>query len=152
VPLLTTEEDGFKIILGGVNGTSVSARSHSLNASVAMVQRKVAALAAAHVVTSDLALPDAERRLLVGVTGAENPTADEAVLRAHIVALVRRLHGERVAVDSPQVSGWLQLYRNLYADTTQGGTGASQVPGMPGERAWRGLLVGMLRSPKILLY
>jgi hypothetical protein len=57
-----------------------------------------------------------------------------------------------VAVDSPQVSGWLQLYRNLYADTTQGGTGASQVPGMPGERAWRGLLVGMLRSPKILLY
>src|SRR5262249_39201576 len=42
VPLLTTEDDGFKIILGGINGVNVSGRSYSLNASVAMVQRKLA--------------------------------------------------------------------------------------------------------------
>jgi hypothetical protein len=152
IPLLTNEEDGFKIILGGVNGVSVSGRSHSLNASVAMVQRKVAALAADYVVRTDLALPDAQRTLLVGVTGAEDPVADEAALRGHVVALARRLYGDRLAPDSPQVDAWLRLYRSLHADRTQAGTSSGQVPGTQSERAWRGLLVAMLRSPKILLY
>ena len=56
VPLLTTEENGFKIILGGINGVSVTGRSTSLNASMVTVQRKVASLAADFVVTNDLAL------------------------------------------------------------------------------------------------
>jgi hypothetical protein len=152
VPLLTNEEDGFKIILGGINGTSVSARSTSLNASVAMVQRKVASLAADYVVTNDLALPADQRKLLGGATGLENPAADEAAIRTDIVALVRRLYGESVATNAPTVDAWLQLYRNLYGDSTQGGTGFLQVPGAQGERAWRGLLTAMLRSPKIILY
>src|SRR5207248_4945704 len=50
IPLLTSEKRGFEIILGGINGTTVSARSRSLNASVAMVHRKVAAPAADYVV------------------------------------------------------------------------------------------------------
>jgi hypothetical protein len=152
VPLLTTEERGFKVILGGINGATVSGRSYSLNASVAVVQRKLAALAADHVVRTDLVLPDAERKLLAGVTGAETPEADESALRATIVSLTRRLYGERVAADAPSVDGWFQLYRALHGDATQGGTGTGQVPGTQGERAWRGLLTAMLRSPKILLY
>jgi hypothetical protein len=35
---------------------------------------------------------------------------------------------------------------------TQGGTGTNQVPGTQAERAWRGTLVAMLRSPRILIY
>src|SRR6185503_13160413 len=111
-----------------------------------------AALAADYVVRTELALPDAERKLLAGVTGAEDPTADDAALRVHVVALVRRFYGERVGSDAPQVTAWLRLYRNLYDDRTQSGTNSGQVPGTQGERAWRGLLVAMLRSPKILLY
>src|SRR5206468_235152 len=122
VPLLSTEEHGFKIILGGINGVNVSGRSHSLNASVAMVQRKLAALAADYVVTNDLALPDGQRKLLNGVAGAEDPIADEAALRAAIAGLVRRLYGQRVAPDAAPVTGWLQLYRSLFDDRTQGGT------------------------------
>ena len=152
VPLLTNEERGFKVILGGINGVSVSGRSNSLNASVAMVQRKLAAMAADYVLTNDLALPDGQRKLLNGVTGTEDPSVDAAALRADIVALIRRLYGQRVAPDSPQVGGWLQLYRRLYDDRTQGGMNSGQVLGTQGERAWRGLLVAMLRSPKILLY
>ena len=68
------------------------------------------------------------------------------------MTIARRLYGERYASDSPEVTNWLQLYRNLYADTTQAGTGSNQVPGTQGERAWRGTLVAMLRSPRILLY
>ena len=152
VPLLTNEEEGFKIILGGINGTNVSGRSYSMNASVAIVQRKVASLAAEYVVRTDLAAPDASRRLLAGVTGMEDPAVDDAALRAHIVTLARRLYGEHLAPDSPQVDGWFGLYRALFTDTTQSGTGYDLVPGTAGERAWRGLLVAMLRSDKILLY
>jgi len=101
---------------------NVSGRSHSLNASVAMVQRKLAALAADYVVTNDLALPDGQRKLLNGVTGAEDPIADEVALRVTIAGLVRRLYGQRVAPDAAPVTGWLQLYRSLYDDRTQGGT------------------------------
>jgi len=152
VPLLTTEERGFKIILGGINGTSVSGRSASLNASVINVQRKVAALAADRVVQSDLSVPDAQRVLLAGVSGGEDPGVDEAALRGHIVRLVRRLYGRGVAPDSPQVDVWYQLYASLHADETQGGTSSGTVPGSAGERAWRGMLTAMLRSPKIVLY
>jgi hypothetical protein len=152
VPLLTSEEDGFKIIMGGINGTSVTGRSSSLNASVVTVHRKLAALAADWVVTNDLLLPDAERRLLAGVTGDEDPDEDEARLRAHIVRLTRRLYGVSYAADAPEVDNWLQLYRNLHGDRTQGGDEEDQVPGSAGERAWRGMLVAMLRSPRILIY
>ena len=152
VPLLTNEERGFKIIFGGINGVSVSDRSSSLNASVINVQRKVAALAADHVVLTDLSLPDAQRVLLSGVSGGEDPGVDEAALRGHIVHLMRRLYGRRVTPDSPQVNVWYRLYASLYADETQGGTSSGTVPGSPGERAWRGMLTAMLRSPKIVLY
>jgi hypothetical protein len=148
VPLLTTEEEGYKIIFGGINGVSVSGRSTSLNASVAVVQRKIAALAADHVVWNDLALPDGERRLLHGVRGDENPNVDEAAIRAAIARITRRFYGTALATNSPQVDGWMQLYRALYGDTTQ----SQLVPGTAGERAWRGLLVAMLRSPRIVLY
>jgi hypothetical protein len=154
VPLLTTEGDpgnrtgGFKIILGGVNGVNVSARSYSLNASVAMVQRKVAALAADYVVTTDLALPDGQRKLLGGVSGTENPATDEAAIRAAVARVHRRLTGEHVGPSDPQVDVWFDLFRALYADQSQ----ASLVPGTPSQRAWRGLLTAMLRSPQLLLY
>jgi hypothetical protein len=152
VPLLTTEEDAFKIILGGINGVSVTGRSTSLNASVVTVQRKVAALAADYVITNDLALPDGQRKLLNGIAGTEDPATSEAAIRAALVTIAHRLYGAHFATDAPEVDNWVQLYRNLYADTTQAGTGSNQVPGTPGQRAWRGTLVAMLRSPRIITY
>jgi hypothetical protein len=152
VPLLTTEENAFKVILGGINGVSVTGRSSSLNASVVTVQRKLAALAADYVLTNDLALPDGQRNLLNGVGGDEDPVADEAAIRGVIRTMARRLYGERYTSDGPEVSNWFVLWKNLYADATQAGTGSNQVPGTQSERAWRGTLVAMLRSPRILIY
>jgi hypothetical protein len=152
VPLLTTEEDAFKIIMGGINGVSVTGRSTSLNAPVVTVQRKLATLAADFVLTNDLALPDGTRKLLDGVTGMEDPASDEAAIRGVLSRLARRLYGEHWAPDSPEVSNWMLLYKNLYRDATQAGTGSNQVPGTQSERAWRGTLVAMLRSPRILIY
>jgi hypothetical protein len=117
-----------------------------------MVQRKVAAMAADSVLRSDLALPDDQRTLLKGVTGTEDPAVDAAALRARIVSLERRFYGRKVNPDSSVVDTWVTLYRNLYNDTTQGGTGRNQVPGTAAQRAWRGLLTAMLRSPRMMLY
>ncbi len=152
VPLLTTEENGFKIILGGINGTSVTGRAANLNASVVMVQRKVAALAAEYVVDNDLPLPDDQRRLLHGITGMEDPGTDEAAIRASLSRLARRLYGVDWSADDPQIDVLMQLYRSLYGDTTQSGTGNGQVAGTQGQRAWRGVLVAMLRNPRMLTY
>jgi hypothetical protein len=116
------------------------------------VQRKVAALAADYVVTNDLMVPDAQRKLLVGVNGSEDPATDEAAIRTALAAIGRRLYGEHYATDAPDVDNWFTLYRNLYRDGTQAGTNGNQVPGTQGERAWRGTLVAMLRSPRILIY
>ncbi len=148
IPRLTSEDEGFKVILGGINGVSVTRRSYSLNASVSVVHRKVAALAAAHLVENDLAVADDERRLLAGVRGDEDPAVDEPALRTHIARIARRLYGERWTADSPRVDVWFTLYELLYGDATQ----PEDVPGTAGERAWRGLLTAMLRSPRILLY
>jgi len=152
VPLLTTEEDAFKIIFGGINGVSVTGRSTGLNAPVVTVQRKLAALAAEYVLENDLALPDGQRKLLNGVTGDDDPASAEAAIRATIVSIARRFYGERWAPDSPEVNNWFRLYRNLYADETQAGESSNQVPGTQGQRAWRGTLVAMLRSPRIVIY
>jgi hypothetical protein len=152
VPLLTTEEDGFKIILGSINGTSVTGRATNLNASVVMVQRKVAALAAEYVVDNDLPLPDGQRRLMNGISGTENPGADEASIRGSLSRLARRLYGVSWGPDDPEIDVLMQLYRSLYGDTTQSGTNQGQVAGTPGQRAWRGVLVAMLRNPRMITY
>ncbi len=152
IPLLTTEENGYKIIFGGINGVNVSARSVSLNASVQVVQRKLAALAADDVVTKDLGKPNDQRKLLTGVSGTEPPTTDEVAIRIHLADMARRLYGEHYATDSAAVNAWFTLYTQLYNDVSQGGTGSGKVPGTRTERAWRGVLVAMLRSPRIVLY
>ena len=56
------------------------------------------------------------------------------------------------ATDSPEVNNWFRLYRNLYGDETQAGESSGQVPGNQGQRAWRGTLIAMLRSPRIVIY
>jgi hypothetical protein len=152
VPLLTSREAGFKIILGGIDGETVTKRSYSFNASVALVQRKVAALAAAYVVENDLTLPDGQRKLLNGVTGTEDPDLHDAALRTLVARIARRLYGQRFDINSDQIDVWVQLYGLLHDDRTQGGSEENEVPGTPGERAWRGLLTTMLRSPRLLLY
>jgi hypothetical protein len=148
IPRLTSDDDGFKIILGGINGTSVTARNYAINASVALVHRKVAALAAADLLENDLARPDGQRKLLNGVRGDEDPVLDEPGIRTAIAGIARRLYSERLTPDSPSVDTWFVLYELLHRDRSD----LDEVPGSRAERAWRGLLAGMLRSPKILLY
>jgi hypothetical protein len=150
VPVLTNEERGLKIILGGINGVTVSARSHDLNATTAVVQRKVATLAAEFVLANDLLLPDGSRKLLNGVSGTETP-GDEAAVRAAIVQMARRLYGLAWTADGDATTVLFTLFRNLHDDRTQGGTGQNQVPGTASQRAWRGVLIAMLRSPRMLL-
>jgi hypothetical protein len=82
------------------------------------------------------------------VRGDEDPAVAEGALRAHLARIARRLYGIRYGEHSPEIDNWFQLYTHLYRDRTQ----AAAVPGTPGARAWRGVLVAMLRSPRLLIY
>lgn len=153
VPLLTTSTDGgYAIILGGIDGETVTARSHGLNASVLMLQRKLASLAAEWVMANDLALPDGSRKLLNGVVGDEQLPEDDAAVRAAIAGMARRLYGVQWAADDAQIDPLVTLYGRLWSDRSNAGDGYGAVPGTRAERAWRGVLVAMLRSPRLLLY
>jgi hypothetical protein len=152
VPLLTSEEDGYRIILGGINGYSVTGRNHALNASVSMVARKVATVAGNATVEQDLSLPDGQRKLLRGVRGDENPADDEEAIRGHLSRIARRLYGNHHPADGPYVDVWWNLFQSLYQDGTQSGEEEDDVAGTRSERAWRGVLIAMLRSPKLLIY
>jgi len=152
VPLLTSEEDGYRIILGGINGYSVTGRNHALNASVSMVARKVATVAADATLERDLELPWGQRKLLSGVRGDETPEDDEAAIRNHLSRIARRLYGSHYPADGPYVDVWFNLYQSLYRDRTQSGEDEDDVQGTQSERAWRGVLIAMLRSPKLLIY
>lgn len=152
VPLLTSEEDGYRIILGGINGYSVTGRNHALNASVSMVARKVATVAADATLLRDLSLPYGQRKLLGGVRGDETPEKDEVAIRATLSRIARRLYGNHYAPDGQYVTVWFNLFRSLYRDETQTGEDEDDVQGTQSERAWRGVLMAMLRSPKLLIY
>jgi hypothetical protein len=88
----------------------------------------------------------------MGVAGDEDPYADEAAIRGVLSRLARRLYGVHWASDSAQIDRLMNLYTALWNDRTQSGDGAGQVPGEPGERAWRGVLIAMLRSPRVITY
>ena len=88
----------------------------------------------------------------VDVMTSGNHIFDKKDVIPYIENQPRLLRPANYAPDAPEVENWLRLYRNLYQDRTQAGDGEDQVPGTQGERAWRGLVTAMLRSPRILIY
>jgi hypothetical protein len=117
-----------------------------------MVARKVATVAGNATVEQDLSLPDGQRKLLRGVRGDENPADDEEAIRGHLSRIARRLYGNHHPADGPYVDVWWNLFQSLYQDGTQSGEEEDDVAGTRSERAWRGVLIAMLRSPKLLIY
>lgn len=135
--LLLTESAGFLTLAGGADGVFATENSTTPNATLLLVQERLAEAAADHVVKSDLALPAAERRLFGEVDFGE--TAGEGLV-AQIQALHLRLFARRVAPDGPEVEANLELWSELHAITNDPAS------------AWSGLLSALLRDPDFLLY
>ncbi len=137
--LLRTDQQGFQTLAGGADGVYVTKAAASPNATVVLVQERLAEAASAYVVEQDALAPESAR-LFTAVDFTETPETDRAAMVAQIRALHRRIFGREVAEDGPEVEANLELWSELYA-----------LDGEP-TTAWSGLVSALLRDPDFLLY
>ncbi len=139
--MLQTDVVGLRTLAGGADGATVTRNATSPNATLLLVQERLAEAAAWHVTVSDLeAASPADRRLFTEVTLEEDLDTDRAAMVAQVRHLHRRIFGRDVAADGPEVAANLDLWAELYALD-------GSAPG-----AWAGLLTALLRDPDLLLY
>jgi len=131
--LLGSDAVGFRTLAGGADGYNVTSTATSPNATLLLVQERLAEAASAYVVN------EAPERLFT-VDFAATPEADRAAMAAQLQALHLRLYGHRVAADGEEVAAGLELWSSLYAVERDG------------KAAWAGVLSALLRDPDFLYY
>ena len=136
--MMGTDQVGLRTLAGGADGASVVRNAANPNATILLVQERLAEAAASYAVAQDLTSPAGERRLFVEADLSAAPEGDQAV--AQIVHLHWRIFGQRVDDDGEEVAANLDLLADLHA--------ASSDPA----DAWAGLLSALLRDPDFLLY
>lgn len=94
----------------------------------------------AYAVTTERALPAAERRLFTGIDFTETPASDETAMREQMQSLYLRILSRRTEVDGPEVNALMELWSSLHDID-------GDIPG-----AWRGVLDALFRDPTFLLY
>jgi hypothetical protein len=126
--LLRNDAYGYRTLAGGLDGYEVTAPATSPNATLVLVQERLAEAAAWYTVYEE---PD---RLFAGFDFADDDAA------ARIVALHLAVFGRHVAPDGEEVAANLALLDELRAVS-------------PDPRdAWAGLVSALLRDPDFLLY
>lgn len=131
--LMRSDEVGFRTLAGGADGYAVTSTSRSPNATLVLVQERLAEAAAFYVVNN-------EPERLFTLSFAETPDTDRAAMVAQIQALHRRIFGTTVTADGEEVTAALELWTSLYA--------VERDP----RSAWAGVLSALLRDPDFLFY
>lgn len=138
--MLGTDSVGLRTLAGGVDGRTITAAAAAPNATLILVQERLAEAAASYAVSAEQALDAGARRLFTEIDFTETPENSQSAITAQIQALQLRVLGRRVAADSPEVEANQELWDELYAAT--GST----------TETWTGLLSALLRDPDFLLY
>jgi hypothetical protein len=137
--LMKSDMVGFRTLAGGADGYYVTENADSANATILLVQERLAEAAAAYVVDEDSANRD-EARLFTEIDFSETPDTNRDAMVRQIQALHLRIFGRTVAADSAEVEANLALWSDLMEverDTTM---------------AWTGVLSALLRDPDFLIY
>jgi hypothetical protein len=134
--LTISDEDGFRSMAGGVDGSQVLVATHQPTPIKLLVLERLSAEAAGAVVDSDFALPAAERRLLGQV---EPDTLDETAVRGQIAWLHERILGRAVATDSTDVDELFGLFDSARTETDA-------------PSAWKVVIATLLPDPDLLFY
>jgi len=138
--MLKSDMVGMRTLSGGADGYTVTADATSPNATLVLVQQRLAEAASDYSVEKERTEEMASRRLFTVIGFTETPDSDEEKMRKQIRLLHQRVLGNVVEDDGPEVEANLELWKNLYA-----------VSGDPAE-AWKGLLYALLRDPDFLFY
>jgi hypothetical protein len=132
--MLRSDAVGFRTLAGGADGYNVTATARTPNATLVLVQERLAEAAAAYAINAE------PERLFAQLDFSETPETNRAAMVAQIQHLHRRVLGHTVAADGAEVAAALDLWTGVYAveGTTQG--------------AWAGVLSALLRDPDFLYY
>jgi hypothetical protein len=138
--MLKSEMVGLRTLAGGADGYTVTANATSPNATLVLVQQRLAEAASDHAVENERNEAASSRRLFTEIGFTETPESDGEKMRRQIRLLHQRVLGNVVEEDGPEVEANLELWQSLYA-----------VSDDPAE-AWKGLLYALLRDPDFLFY
>jgi hypothetical protein len=138
--MLKSDMVGLRTLAGGADGYTVTADATSPNATLVLVQQRLAEAASDYSVEKERAEAPASRRLFTEIGFTETPDSDEKTMRKQIRLLHERVLGNVVADDGPEVEANLELWQHLYA------------VGDDPAAAWKGLLCALLRDPDFLFY
>jgi hypothetical protein len=131
--MLGSDAVGVRTLAGGADGYDVTSTATSPNATLVLVQERLAEGASSYVVYS-------EPERLFTLDFSETPDTDRDAMVAQIQALHLRIFGTRVAADGDEVEAALGLWAALY-----------EVERDP-QAAWAGVLSALLRDPDLLFY
>ena len=135
--MLATDQIGLRTLAGGADGRAVIKNAQSPNATLVLVQQRLAEAAASHAVAAEIEQVAGQRALFTEVDFTEtDPDALAPQLqRLHLLVL-----GDRVDLDGEEVAAGLDLWAELHA-----------IDDDPAA-AWTGLLTALLRDPDFLFY
>ncbi|MFM2246416.1 MAG: hypothetical protein RL071_2490 [Pseudomonadota bacterium] len=138
IEMLGNDQVGVRTLAGGADGDTVVRSATQVNATMLLVQARLAEAAATHAAWR--ALEEGDRslftRMLPDVPRQRDPEAAVGMLQDWMLMIL----GREVAADGEEITALLALYDELYA--------AEEDPTV----AWVGVLVALLRDPDLLLY
>ena len=137
--MLDVDDDGVRILAGGVDGFIASEASPDPSTTTLLVQERVAEAAAEWAVTTEPDLSADERTLFLEIDPRDADPA-EADLAEQIQALILRIHTRRVDVDDADVTSLVALWQERVAAS-----------GDPAD-AWQAVIAALLRHPDFLMY
>ena len=138
---LTSLGMGLPVLLGGIDGDTVTSRSYDPSVGAVFIQERLAQTAAWNVVVHDLdpARTD-DARMLSYVTIADRPDTSPEAFEAQIRALYLQVTGLPLAEDASEPQDLMALWTQLYT-----------VDASP-KAAWAGVVSAVLRDPRVLTY
>jgi hypothetical protein len=132
--LMRTDAVGYRTLAGGADGYNVTSTSTSPNATLMLVQERLAEASAFYTVNSE------PQRLFASLDFTETPETNRAAMVSEIQSLHRRIFGRTVAADGEEVTAALELWSDVYAVERNA------------RSAWAGVLSALLRDPDLLFY
>jgi len=132
---------GLPVLLGGIDGDTVTERSYEPSVGAVFIQERLAQSAAWHVADHDL---DPSRsddaRMLAYVTHDSRPDTDAEAFDTQIRSLYLQATGLPLDEDADEPEALAQLWEQLYA-----------LEASP-TAAWAGVVSAVLRDPRVLTY
>ena len=131
---------GVRTLAGGADGYTVTRNAAAPNATIVLVQERLAEAASYYSIVTEAELEPAARKVWTEVDFDDAAGADRDAIVAQLQHLHLLIFGKRVAADSEQVQANLELWDALY-----------EIEGSA-PYAWWGVMSALLRDPDLLLY